>query len=139
MRNSIFYQPLAVIMAILMLPPFTSITGTSATSLAEAQSFTGCAPVSSRIIQNIGGLCDSNFAVPSAILQQFEVETVSAWLTIHGLPQSARSMIYELGRSDLRSELRGYMLARLLEIIARPATQRTANEQALYTGFQKKV
>jgi len=141
MRNSIFYQPLVVFMAVMMLPPFSWITGAgqaSSVSVKAQSSFGGCAPDASRIIQDIGGNCDANWA-STADVQQFESETVSAWLHEHQLPPSDSSVIYQYGRLDLRSELRGYMLEQLLEIIGKPSTQRTTHEQALYTGFQKKV
>src|ERR1041385_4194362 len=102
MRTSIFYRPLAILMALLLLPPFAWFTGAGHIWLAQGQ--TGCAPAASRIIQDVGGFCDANWA-STADVQQFESDTVSAWLTAHQLPQSDSSVIYQLGRSDLRSEL----------------------------------
>src|SRR5262249_12730281 len=105
MRRSIFYQPLAAFLAVLLLPPFAWVTGAGHISLAKAQFDVGCAPAAGRIIQDLGGLCDANFAIPSADVLQFERDTVNGWLTAHQLPQSDSAVIYQYGRSDLRSEL----------------------------------
>ena len=139
MRRSIFYQPLAVFLAVILLPPFSWITGAGEASPASLKGqivITACGPDAGRIIQDLGSDCGPNWA-NTADVQQFESEMVSAWLTAHKLPQSDKSIIYQLGRLDLRSELRGFMVAKLLDIIN--STTRNAHEQALYLGLQKKV
>src|SRR5262245_60171976 len=139
LRRCLLYKPLAVFMAVMMFPPFSWVTGSSQVSRVLAQSnIGGCTPDASRIIQDLGGSCDANWA-STADVQQFESEMASAWLQIHQLEETDISMIYQYGRIDLRSELRGYILQQLLQIIGKPSTERTTHEQALYTGFQKKV
>jgi hypothetical protein len=139
MRRSIFYQPLAVFMAVLMLPPFSWVLGAGRESpmAAKAQiDLSGCEPNSQRIIQNLGGFCDDTWA-PTAYVQQLENDSVSSWLQAHQMPPSDRSIIYQIGRSSLRSELRAYMLTKLMGAIE--STTRTDAEKALYLGLQKKV
>ncbi len=139
MRRSILYQPLAVLLAVIMLPPFSWISGAgraSSMSVTAQINVPGCTPSAGRIIQDLGGFCDPNWA-DTADVQQFENDTVSAWLTAHQLPQSEGALIYQFGRSDLRSELRGYMVLKLLDIAS--STARTGHEQALYLGLQKKI
>src|SRR5262245_11168724 len=140
LRRCLFYRPLAVFMAVMMFPPFSWVTGSSQVSRVLAQiNVGGCAPDASRIIQDLGGTCDANWA-STADVQRFESEMASNWLKAHQLEETDISMIYQYGRIDLRSELRGYMLLQLLQIIGKPSTERTDDHEiALYTGFQKKV
>jgi hypothetical protein len=81
MRRSIFYQPLAVFLAVILLPPFSWISGGGASSVAvKAQiSVSGCGPDSHRIIQNLGGLCDPNWA-PTEEVKAFEDSVIADWL-----------------------------------------------------------
>ena len=141
MPGYFYYKPLALALAFLMLaPPISWVTGVGGTSRAEAQIvISGCAGSQDRIVQNLGILCDPNFPAQPADIQQFESDAVRGYLAAHLLPQTDSSLIYQVGRSDLRSELRGYMLARLLAITQTPELQRTAHEQALFLAFQKKV
>ena len=141
MPGYFYYKPLALALAFLLLaPPISWVSGVGHTSRAEAQIvISGCAGSPDRIIQNLGILCDPNFPAQFADVQQFESDTVRGYLAAHSLPQTDSSLIYQVGRSDLRSELRGYMLARLLAITQTPQLQRTAHEQALFLAFQKKV
>ena len=79
-------------------------------------------------------------SVPTSDLRQFESDTVQAYLAWHGLPSTDASLIYQYGRSDLRSELvRAAAAGRLMTIVFKPASDRTANEQAVYSWFQFQV
>ena len=132
MRRTLYFRPLALALTITMLqlsglPPGGSVPPAAAAS-------DPCAPSADRIIQDI---CVDG--VPDTTLMQFEQETVNAWLTAHQMPLSDASLIYEYGRSDLRSLIRAAMLARILGIIAKSESDRTAEEQYIFEWFRQKV
>lgn len=91
-----------------------------------------CGPSADRILQDI---CRDEQTRLN--LMEFEEDTVNGWLTAHQMPLSDAGLIYQHGRSDLRSVLRAQMLARILGIIHQ--SERTANEQFVYDWFSQVV
>jgi hypothetical protein len=67
---------------------------------------------------------------------QFENDSVSAYLALHNIPQSDAHVIYDYGRSDLRTAVRGVMMSTLQGIFGTPASQRTPHQQNLYNWMQ---
>jgi hypothetical protein len=136
LRRSLFYQPLAILMSILLLPVVSWMEGGGAGPRAfqsAAQTISGCdADVSSKSI--IRKYCVNG--VPyGPDLVQLETDAVNVYLAGHGLPASDAHVIYDLGRSDLRSAIRGNMFVILRGIIGKPATSRTDHEKQLYNWF----
>ena len=68
---------------------------------------------------------------------RFEADTVNAWLAAHELPLDDK--VYQYGRTNLRNELRAYLLASIVAIIQKPACRRTPREQAVYQWMQANV
>ena len=137
LRRSIVYQPLAVLMAILMLPALSwlDFAGAGARLFQARAQVGGCAATGNTIIQNY---C-ANGTGYSLDLTQFESDAVSAYLVLHNLPQSDAHVIYDYGRSDLRNAVRGVMMSMLLGIFTKPASARTPHEQILYNWMQNLV
>src|SRR5262249_32260231 len=69
-------------------------------------------------------------------LIQLETDAVSMYLAERGLPASDAHVVYDYGRTDLRSAVRANMVALLKEIIQMPASVRASqgheHEQNLY-------
>ncbi|HEY7307055.1 MAG TPA: hypothetical protein VH601_23220, partial [Bryobacteraceae bacterium] len=141
-RRSVIYQPLAALLAVLLMPSFSWFESRAGIPLgATAKSFQlgaqagiqGCnSPRGNRIIQTV---C-VNGSPYEADLDQLEADAVKAYLALHGLPASEANLIYSLGRTDLRSAIRSQMLGILLDIIAKPDNARSPHEQALYRWMQ---
>ena len=143
--RSVIYRPLAVLLAILLLPSLSWLdsgvglnSGSSSGPFqASAQIVTGgCHPSQANaIIQNVcpGGL----FLAPD--LYQLESDAVSAYLAEHNLPATDAHLIYDEGRTDLRSAIRATIFAGLRAIINKSASQRSQHEQTLYTWLQTLV
>lgn len=145
LTRSFLYQPLAVLLAILILPTlswFESGAGPNSGSSgapfqASAQIVIGgCHPAQPNSIIQVdcpGGA----FYAPD--LYQLESDAVTAYLAEHKLPASDAHFIYDEGRTDLRNAIRATMFAGLLAIINKTASQRTQHEQNLYTWLQTLV
>jgi hypothetical protein len=141
-RRSLLFRPLAVLMAILMLPVIARVhpgggrgqeKSTFSAFEAAAQTLVGCGLAGgTSIIQNYCGAG----GFPVAALYALESDAVKLYLALHGLPQSEASVIYSHGRKDLRTAIRGLMLANLIAIIQKDPADRTSNEQALYNWLQ---
>jgi hypothetical protein len=115
LRRSLIYKPLAVLMAILLLPALTWMESGGAGARpfqARAQTIQGCASTTNSIIQSY---C-ANGIVYYTDLVQFESDSVTAYLALHNLPQTDAAKIYSYGRSDLRTAVRGVMMTTLLGI-----------------------
>ena len=145
LRRSLIYQPLAVFLAALLVPTISWFESTAGIPIgATTKSFQssaqivieGCGtPRGSKIIQKV---CVDG--VPyGPDLNQFEADAVSLYLSERGLPATDASLIYSVGRTDLRSAIRAEMLAILLGIIGKPANARSPHEQILYTWLQALV
>ena len=139
LRRSIVYRPLALMMAILMLPPLAWIGGGNQTRPFQAQAqIAGCLATSNTIIQNY---CDAAGNIYGTDLNQLESDSIDAYLDKHHIEKTAasRNIVYQYGRTDLRSQVRGIMLANLLSIINMTPSARTTHQQALFTWFQSLV
>lgn len=123
LTRSAIYQPLAVLLAVLLLPSISWIqSGPGLNSVSSGAPFQasaqvvigGCHPAQpNSIIQVVcpGGLL---FAPD---LYQLESDAVTAYLNEHNLPASDAHVIYDEGRTDLRSAIRATIFAALLAII----------------------
>src|SRR6185437_13107914 len=112
LRRSLIYQPLAILMSILLLPAISWMDGGDAGPRpfqAAAQIISGCDadPSSTSIIRKYCVTTESGETFDyHTDLIQLENDAVSAYLAEHGLPPSDAHLIYGLGRSDLRSAVR---------------------------------
>ncbi len=132
-RRSAIYQPLAALLAVLLIPSFSWFDGSKAFQ-SSAQIVQGCGSSRGNLI--LQSVCVNGSPGPVDDLNQLETDAVGAYLTAHSLPASDASLIYSEGRTDLRDAIRGSMLTILLGIISKPAAARTAHEQALYNWLQ---
>jgi hypothetical protein len=143
-RRSFIYRPLAIGLAILLVPSFFWFESTAGIDLgasaqafqASAQVIGSCSPSPSNAIIRTdcpGGL------IYARDLYQFESDSVTAYLALHNLPPTDAHLIYDDGRADLRNAIRAVMLSTLLGIIAKPAAARTTHEQTLYNWLQSLV
>src|SRR5215813_50803 len=132
MRRSLYFRPLAIGLAFLLLRiPLPPPIGLAQPAFAGVDS---CSPSADRILQDI---CPDG--TPDGTLIKFEQDIVHDWLTLHRMPLSNAALIYQHGRSDLRSDIRAAMYARLLTIIAKSEKDRTLEEQYLFLWFRKQV
>src|SRR5262249_6989345 len=146
MRKRAFYRPLAVLMALLVLPVSSSAAGVGSSAplplpVEATQQIGGCVadPTSPSIIRQY---C-VNGTVYASDLIQLETDAVSMNLAEVGLSASDAHVIYDYGRSDLRSAVRANMLTLLQRIILTPASVRASqgheHEQNLYNWFSALV
>jgi len=132
LRRCPVYQPLATLLAILMLPVISWMEGAGAGLFQAQAQIGGCLATGNSIIQNY---C-VNGIVYAADLVQFENDAVGSYLKLHSLPDTDAQLIYSYGREDLRNEIRGLMMDILRAIIAEPAAKRSTHEQSLYNWLQ---
>lgn len=144
LRRRAFYRPLALAMAVLLIPSFSWFEslagiplGSSAKSLqASAQSNgTGCGPASTTAIIRTNCVNGQLFNL-FGDLNQLESDSVSAYLALHGLPATDASVIYTYGRQDLRDAIRASMFTQMLAIIKKAPLDRTQHEQTLFNWLQ---
>ena len=140
MRSSIFYQPLAVFLAVIMLPPFSWITGASPFE-AAAQAPVVCGPSDStsstrQIVNTCPWTGTGTGSLPQDLIQ-FQDETIATYLKDHKMPADDASDIFDYGRAGLRSEIRSEMESRMMDIIKTPRAQRKPFEQVIYEGMQR--
>ena len=139
LRRSRFYQPLAVLLAILLVPVFSWFPsgGDAARPFqAEAQTVASCNSTGTNsIIQKLCTPTGSPSPYAADIIQ-LESDAVNGFLTLHQLPLTDSNIIYTYGRSDLRDAIRAYILSSLITIIDTPAASRTQHQQNLYNWFQ---
>jgi hypothetical protein len=145
-RGNFLFRPIAVALALLLILPPASWVTNSRVARASAQVVSiqppQCGPTI-LVVQNRA--CGQNLFF-NADLSQLESDTVQTYLKLHGLQASDAAMIYSYGRSDLRSELRGMMLASLISILSRAPGGNAGNygslsahEIAIYQWFRQKV
>ena len=148
LRRRAFYRPLALAMSVLLIPSlswFESMAGiplgSSAKSFqasAQTTGGTGCQAASATAIIRTNCVNGQLFNL-FGDLNQFESDSVNAYLALHNLPPGDAHLIYDEGRADLRNAVRGVMMDDLLAIIQKSASQRTAHEQLLYSWLQTAV
>jgi hypothetical protein len=124
MRKDWFRSPLAILLAVFLIPgipPFLPLLSkASATSLCLSSS-----PPNGQgsILQT----CSSDPDLETLALQD--------WLTRHDIPLTDLSLVYQYGRSGLRSELRAQLFTYLMSIIKK-GKDRTTTEIQIYDWFQ---
>ena len=132
LRRWIVYRPLAVTMAILLLPFLSWMESGGAGPFRANAQVGGCTSTTNSIIQTYCVGTTSYFTD----LTQMEQDAVNAYLAAHILPASDAHIIYDQGRTDLRTGVRGFMLTILMGAIRTPASQRTAHQQSLVNWIQ---
>jgi len=137
MRRAVFFRPLALLMAVLLSPALSELgVGRGPKPLqAAAQVVQGCESTTNSIIRNycVNGI---NYGVS---LSKLEQDAVANYLSMNGLPSSEASVIYNLGRSDLRNAVRAQMYTILVDIIEKRPVDRTQHERTLFTWLQTLV
>ena len=145
LRRRAFYRPLALAMSVLLIPSlswFESVAGIplgcSAKSFqasAQTTGGTGCGAASATAIIRTNCVNGQLFNLHGD-LSQLESDAVNAFLGLHGLSASDASVIYTYGRQGLRDQIRASMIAQMLTIIKKPASERTPHEQTLFSWLQ---
>ena len=126
-RRLTILKPLAILLAMLMLPPELPFFGRfSLTPKADAQ-ITVC------------GRQASIFQVCSPATNAFETEARSDYETQYNLKPGDGSLIYTYGRTDLRGSLRAFMFNKLVGAILNAPANRTGAESAMVSYFQDAV
>ena len=141
MRRAFFYQPLACLLVLLLLPLTAWKEGASGGPFqAVAQSVGSCATDTSANTNIIRNYCNAAGTVAYFTdLTQLEADAVSAYLAMDGLPASDAPLIYTHGRKDVRSAIRALMLSTLVGIAKKQAASRKPHEQALNEWFSSWV
>lgn len=142
-RRSIWFQPIAVMLAIILAPlavwlDTNPIYASISPLAAQAQSvggFCSALPSERRLIREF---CVNNasYAVDLTI---FEQQTMAAWLASHGMPATESDNFYKYANEEARSEFRAYMLGRIMQIASMPAANRSANENKVYEWMEALV
>ncbi len=128
-------RSIAVLIVILLSPIGAVVSGDRRDFQAAAQtSIVSCNGDGSTAI--IKRPCGDGSTAPQEI-SAFEADTVNTWLAAHQLPLD--NTVYTYGRTNLRNELRAFLLASIVSIIQKPASQRTPREQTVYNWMQANV
>jgi len=128
-RTAFFYRPLAIGLALMLLPRAPLVGPLSMVSEAAAQVVL-CSPSANRIFQ---ARCGATGTDPS----DFEREVVHAYLRAHQIPLSDEPLVYQHGKKELRNTIRALMLVRMQGNIN--AANRTADETSMYNWLRQKV
>jgi hypothetical protein len=133
LKRCFVYRPLAAILAVLLVPILSRFEG--AAGVRAFQASAASLGTSKSIIQNycVGHLCYFTD------LRQLESDAVAGYLGLHNLPADDAHIIYDYGRTDLRSAIRGAMVNILEGIIQKPAAERNSHERNLYQWLQALV
>lgn len=137
MRRAVFFRPLALLLAVLLSPVLSGWgAGRSPKPLqAAAQVVQGCESTTNSIIRQycVDGV---NYG---AALSKLEQDAVANYLSMNGIPQSEASVIYSLGRTDLRNAVRAQMYAIMVDIIEKKPEERSQHERTLHLWLQSVV
>src|SRR5262245_27084675 len=113
MRKRTFYRPLAVLMALFVVPVSSSAAGVSGSAplpppVEATQQLGGCVadPSSPSIIRQY---CVNGTLYASDLIQ-LETDAVSMYLAERGLPASDANVVYDSGRKDLSFVVRWEMV-----------------------------
>ena len=129
------FRPLAVLLAILMLPTLPSTRYSGFKAAAQAPVSACDVGSGNSIIRNY---CNASGSIVPE-LATLESDSVKAYLALHGLPETDASVIYTYGRQDVRSAVRAIMIARLIAIVSKAPSERTASETALFNWYESIV
>ena len=136
LRHTLIYKPLVVLMSVLLLPAIPWVerggAGGGVPFQADAQ-IAGCRPFDNAIVRDY---CTADGTYYGVELKKLEADAVNAYLATHKMPASEASVIYEYGRTDLRTKIRTLMSTTLSGIVSKDPSIRTAHEQRLYTWLQ---
>ena len=144
MRRARFFQPIALILAIMMLPADWIPQRLGMT--AQAATFTlqpGCAFLGGNsIIQQVCGP-SANSVPNSAIIgavQQWEQDSVTQFLQLNQLPSSSADVafVYQNARADLRAAIRAFMEVRMWSMATEDPSQLSGNEATVLSWFQSR-
>ena len=133
-------------MSILLLPstPWVQRAGVVAPAEVQAQTIPPV-PIGGCTASSISNSIIREYCTPDGHtnyfcdLTQLESEAVKAFLASHHLPETDASVIYDYGRSDLRSQIRALISSILVGIVKKDPSQRTLHEQQLYSWLQSWV
>ena len=130
LKRWFIYRPLAAILAVLVVPMFSGFGGDA--GIRAFQASAAVIGTSKSIIRNacVGTKCYI------ADVGQLESDAVGGYLGLHNLPPDDGHIIYDYGRTDLRSAIRGAMINILEGIIQKPASERDSHEKNLYSWLQ---
>lgn len=137
--RSWIYKPVALLLAILVLPSFSWMDANTASSgpftvTAQSIIISGCTadPTSNKIVrQYCVTSATGNTVSYGTDLVQLESDAVSTYLSLHNMSGGDAQVIYNYGRSDLRSAIRAEMMALLIGMVKKSPSLRTAHEQNL--------
>jgi hypothetical protein len=126
---------LAVLLSLPSLSFFTSggFRGTASSQgpfALSAQTSVGCTPSPNQILQ-------TGCQLP--VLAQFEQAAVQGYLAQHNLPASNAAQVYQYGGSELRTEIRAYMLDLLLSYASQDLSQLNSQQLSAYSWLQAEV
>lgn len=72
-------------------------------------------------------------------LAAYEDELVLDYITTHGLTAADVPLVYQYGRSDLRNDIRAYILAYLIKILSAPAASLNARDASIAQYFTNQL
>jgi hypothetical protein len=148
LRTFFFFKPMAIVLALSILPP--EFTNWSLTARAEAATpvlklTTNCIQAGGQFLMQLVCNGDTRFVPPSfslrAEIQTFESDTIKQFLALYQLPNSDSDVafFYAHARSGLRSTLRAFLEVRMADITLKDPATRTANETTVYNWFLDRV
>jgi hypothetical protein len=135
LRRSLIFQPMAALLVVLLIPLLSRLASDAGIQISEASAQV---PVSEAAVR-ANPILQIGLTTIAKDLSQLESDSVSAYLRLHQLPSADSALIYNYGRTDLRSAIRAVMFDMLLNIIRKPASQRSKHEQNLYKWLQELV
>jgi hypothetical protein len=142
MRRTILFRPLALYLALLMLPPeWGPLNPATPAKAATFAAQPGCAVQGGTwIIQQV---CEPNSTTPPSsstisAIQQWEQDSITQFLQLYQLPSTSADVnfVYQYARADLRSAIRGFMQTRMWVMALEDPSQLTANEATVLNWFQ---
>jgi hypothetical protein len=123
-RGAPTIKPLAILLALLMLPPELPVLGHFSLAPKANAQITVC------------GRQASIFQACATASNAFEPEALSDYEKQYNLKPGDGNLIYTYGRTDLRMSFRAFMFDKLLGAINNAPANRTAAEQSMIYYFQ---
>ena len=133
-RRALIYKPLAILMSMLLLPSIPGVQRLGVGDPADVQAQIGSctATTGNSIIRNYCSADGLTFYLND--LKELEADAVEAYLTSHFLPATDAQLIYDYGRTDLRTQIRALMSAALLAIAAKIRPRALPTSSSCTTG-----